>query len=699
MTQYGHKPINDGASARSQPSPMDLTVGDYANGMPTIRIGEMFKSFGRQLTWMIPMLIIGTAFAWFGTKNIKRTYAGEGRILVQLGSEYVYESVTNNAQSSGLMLTPDHIVLNEIGLMKNTDIIARVTGELRDEFGERRLAKAQYEKIKSSGNDPIAKKNAIVDLYKFIDTRYVVVPKPKSSIVDLVFKHEDPDIAVRGMNLFINAYMDARKDIFVEGSSDIITERRVATEVQLDSNEAAIQKFLRDNRISDFTSEQTGAQERTEELRAALNLLRANMSETETALVTVETQLRNTPEQINLFVDDRASQRVAQTELELQQLLAKYLPNSNPVRQKREELRLLKTVSSTGAGQASGGRRVGPNTVYQGLLTRRNTLQATADSFREREFTLQRQLNAADAKVKKLTRLQPTYDNLLRERGTLDTRLRNYTTKEQEALINQQQAQADSENVRVISISDLPRKGRNMRMIMFAVAFVAWGFTVFMLGLLRVFLDPRLYATSASGGTETPRVIQRRRSDYIPEAVTEYRPGSVPTSNPVPQQVPGSANMPVANSVAASVPTYAHYNATHPESSGFQESSGFDVARHDHAYGTNQAQFNMQTSQPYSDSTYSAQTYVNEALNTSTLAYETRTQNDGTPPNSASNHAPQTDGNAAYDYNAVQNTNAEYNPYLDPASTAAETMQNNGQGVAYPNPLQNSGYLPSNEDG
>jgi len=43
------------------PRAADLTVGDYANGMPNIRLGEMLKSFGRQLIWVVPLFLIGSA--------------------------------------------------------------------------------------------------------------------------------------------------------------------------------------------------------------------------------------------------------------------------------------------------------------------------------------------------------------------------------------------------------------------------------------------------------------------------------------------------------------------------------------------------------------------------------------------------------------------------------------------------------------
>ena len=529
----GDMPPHDPVATSHAPRVSDLTVGDYANGMPNIRLAEMFKSFGRQLRWVLPLLILGMIGAWFLTKDFKRVYTGEGRILVQLGDEYVYQSATGQTNQAGLQLTPDTIVLNEIGIIKNSEIIDQVIGEMTTTQADKTLFdKEAFGKI-SSARTESARQEAYMELRKNVDDAFVVIPRPKSSVVDLVYKHENGDVAVKTLNAFIDAYMSYRRQIFVEGSGDIITERRRATEDQLKANEQTIARFLGRNNISDFVSEQDGARERTEELRAALNLLRAQIAETETALGTVEGQLRGTRQSIDLFIDDRASQRVAQAELELKQLLAKYLPTSNPVRQKQTELQELKSLQASNGGRAAGGRRVGPNPVFQELLTTRNTLQASADSYREKEFTLQRQLDSADAKVRRLTSLNPNYQNLLRERDTLSTRLDTYNSKEQEALINQEQAEANSENIRIISYAKYPRKGRNMRLVMFALATVAWGFTLFMLALLKVFLDPRLYANP--GPQNRAAMPQQAGMGYqIPEPVAAMAttPAMAPTMEP-----------------------------------------------------------------------------------------------------------------------------------------------------------------------
>ena len=522
------------------PRVADLTVGDYANGMPNIRLGEMLKSFGRQLIWVVPLFIIGSAAAWYLTKDFKRTYTGDARILVQIGDEYVYQPVTGQAGQAGLSITADTIALNEMGIIKNAEIIEQVFGEMTSPTSPyaKRFDRIGMEKLRQAGNNEQLRTEAKSLMYRKMDRAFTVSPRPKSSIIDLSYKHEDGEVAVATLNALILAYQSYRRQIFVEGSADIISERRKETERQLNQNERAIARFLEKNNISDFSSEQDGVRKRTEELRASLNLLRAQMSETETALATVENQLRGTPQEINLYVDDRASARISQAELELKQLLAKYLPTSNPVRQKQTELAELKALQNSYGGKATGGRRVGPNTVYQALLTRRNTLQATADSYREKEYTLQRQLDSADYKVRRLTSLSPDYASLLRERDTLDSRLKNYNAKEQEALVNQQQAESTNENVKVIAWPKFPNKGKNTQLYALAGAMFAWGLTLFMLAMLRVFLDPRLYV--APGPRHAQAAVPQ--PDYIPE----------PVSPNYPQQAP--RQMPYAPAAAAHVP-------------------------------------------------------------------------------------------------------------------------------------------------
>lgn len=550
---YGYAPQPTATNLRAT----DLTVGDYANGVPNIRLGAMFGSLLRQFLWVIPLFAVGCFGAWIMTADFKRTYTGEGTIMVQLGDEYVYQPIAGTQAQSSLLQTPDTITLNEVALIKNSEVIDRVIGEIAAQpgglaaFDERIAAKMSRHPAGS-----MAYKLDYMELRKKMNDSFHVAARPKSSIIDMSFKHEDPQMAVSTLNALMDAYMSYRRTIFVDGASDIVTERRKDTEDQLKSNEKRMTSFLAGNDISDFTSEQKGASKRTEDLRASLNTLRAQTVSAERTLSSIEDQLRQTPKDINLYVDDRASNRIAQAELELKQLLAKYLPSSDPVRQKQLEIQELQSLQQSNNGRATGGRRVGPNPVYQDLMRSRNTAQASADSLREREIIVQQQLNSVDGKLRRMTALVPSYRDISRERETLNTRLKTYLNKEQEALINQQQAESSSENVRVIAAASFPVKGRNMRMLAFVGVSAAWGFTLFMLALFRVFIDPRLYAVPAGRvanyGSEPqqPQMYQQLQEQQMPQVYHDPIPeGVLPhlPAQPVPyepqQYVPSAAEM------------------------------------------------------------------------------------------------------------------------------------------------------------
>ena len=309
-------------------------------------------------------------------------------------------------------------------------------------------------------------------------------------------------------------------------------------------------------------------QKRSETLRTELNTLRGKISAVEAALAASENQLRATPATIDLQIDDRASQRLAQAELERRQLLAKYLPASRPVRAKEAEISEIRAQIRANGGKPAGGRRVGPNTVYQALMTQRNTYQAQADSYREQEITLTAQLNTTAGKVKRMRQLNPTYQNLLREKATIEERLKGLNAKEQLALANKQQQDSKSDNIKIITRPSIPRKGRNMRKIMFALASLGSIFTVLMLALLRVFLDPQLYGPGPglSAYHEGNGVQEFAYAPYsnVPESVPEYATGAPePVYNPYPVEpayAPAAAYAapaPYEESYAHPAPNYA----------------------------------------------------------------------------------------------------------------------------------------------
>ncbi len=520
MDQYGQ---DQGFEARR-------TRGDHP-AAGNINVSAVPKVFFRQLKWMVPAFLILTALSWWLTRDVKRQYIADGRILVQLGPEYVYNPATGSA-ANPLMITPDQVVLTEIGIIKNSAIMDQVINQMiaspeNGGVGGERFAPKLYEKWVKAGKTE--KTDRWNDIVKMVEKSYVVAPKPKSSIVDLVYKHPDGEVAVKTLDAMMTSYQNFRKNKFVIDQTGEVSKRRADTEAQLSEVEGRIQWLLNKNGISEFTTEEKGVQKRAETLRTELNTLNGRLAAAEGSLAAAEDQLRAVPPTINLYVDDRAQQRLAQAELEKRQLLAKYLPNSRPVRAKQAEINEIRAQIRANGGKPAGGRRVGPNPVYQGLVSQRNTFKSQADALREQQIVLERQLSAAINKVSRLRKLGPQYENLMREKATIEARLKGLQARETEALVNLKQQENSSENIKIITRPTMPRKGRNMKKILFALGVLGSAFTMAMLGLLRTFLDPSIYGPGPEARRRPRRRPEFAFDDEIPEPVTD-------TPSPAPAQ-------------------------------------------------------------------------------------------------------------------------------------------------------------------
>ncbi len=586
MTQYGQ--YADGMTGGGAGG----GNGHGGAGGGGIRLLAVPGAFLKQMIWALPLILVLVLLSLWFTRDIKRQYIADGRLLV----EYVYNPVSGSANfNSPLSITTDHVTLTEIGIIKNSAIIDEVIHKMissttNSGVGGENFAPKLYPKWveakRKADRASVGNKRELTaeatdrwnDLVKMVDTSYAVTPSPKSSIIDLTYKHPDPIVAVKTLDAFMTAYANFRKEKFVIRKKGDLSMRRASTQEQLAAIEAKIQNVLNKNGISDFTTEQVGARTRAELLRTQLNTLRGSLAAAEAALAASEDQLRQEPKTITLFTDDRGRQRLAQAQLEKRQLLAKYLPTSNPVRAKQAEIRELQAQIDSNDGKPMGGRRVGPNTVYQALLTQRNTFQSTADSLREQEVILQKQVNAAIAKVTRMRKLGPAYANLVREKTIIETRLAGLQARENAALVDEQQLEDSSQNIKEITRPSTARKGRNMKKILRALAFMGSVFSVFMLALLRVFLDPKLYG---------PRPQSRMRQahdpmpeqgyyDDIPEAVPSH-PGHMPEEYPVPAYAPAAASASgAAYAPAASGASGA--SAAYGDIGGSYDQAGYDQA-------------------------------------------------------------------------------------------------------------------------
>jgi uncharacterized protein involved in exopolysaccharide biosynthesis len=431
--------------------------------------------------WRAKWLMLGVALPILGLGllavfSLPRTYEAVSRLYVGLGQEYVFQPLVGDA-ARGAIPEQDRVIQAEMELLGSPVIAERVLREvgLTTVFPKlaEKLATATPQEADAVFQE------SVVGLQKEFDAGAA----PKTPVIRTSFTHEDPVVAARVLNAIIETYLSYRREVLVSRETGAFGAQREDFAVRLKTKEQEIQQFLTANGISDFEGERTANQALVQEIQRTLSTVDAGLREAEGRYQTLRARLDQVRPEIELFTESNASQRLLDLELERRQLLSRYTETSLPVQEVDRRISEARSLIEN-EGRNAGVRRTGPNPTYQDVETQTLRTEAEVNSQRERVAALRAQLSAAQAKVSTLTRLQPQYQALLRERDVLDTNVRGFAAREEEerALVNLSERSA--ENIRVMEPARPPPKGKSLR-VPAALALVAFaGLTALIAGLI-----------------------------------------------------------------------------------------------------------------------------------------------------------------------------------------------------------------------
>ena len=122
-----------------------------------------------------------------------------------------------------------------------------------------------------------------------------------------------------------------------------------------------------------------------------------------------------TQPEIGLYrdLDHSAQDKLAALNTQRADLLSRYLPGTQPIRDIDQQIAAQQALIRSGVNATDGARRVGPNPTYQSLVTERNTLQAQVASLRDRKAQIAASLAEIAGRRMKLAALDPQYQDLV----------------------------------------------------------------------------------------------------------------------------------------------------------------------------------------------------------------------------------------------------------------------------------------------
>ena len=439
----------------------------------------------RQLPWMILTFLVVAIIGAIVAFRMPTTYPAHSSLLIRLGQAYVYQPQVGDA-ARGAAPDNDQVVQSELEILQSDAVKIKVI----DDIG---LARLYPQLGKDYATADPAKREALEQsAMRAITSGLKVVSAPDTSIARLTYTDKDPDRAALILNTLVDEYLRYRKTVLIDHNLGPLDQQRQSFQNQLDTADAAYQKFLADNGIGDFDTEKASLGQLYTQLLADSYSVGAQSAEVQGRFGVTARQVAGAQPEIGLYhdLDHTAQDKLLQLKVDRQDLLSRYQPNAQPVRDIEQKIAAQQALVASGQATGPGAQRVGVNPIFQTLQTERNQLEAQSASLKDRNARLAGELAEVTARRQKLAALEPQYQALARQRDLLSINVRALAQREEEGQAAQALAQSgDDGSIKVIERAYPPAKGSSLKapVLILALAFAA--FAALCVGLLLGFLQ------------------------------------------------------------------------------------------------------------------------------------------------------------------------------------------------------------------
>jgi uncharacterized protein involved in exopolysaccharide biosynthesis len=459
---------------------------------PSDFITLLWRERWLMLVIFLVILAAGTGAALM----MKKAYPAQASILVQLGQEYVYEPRSGDA-ARGAVPDNDSLVQSEVEILMSAQLRERVIRKigLADIYPGLGV---DYAKA-APADKALVMAKAVEDFGKNLS----VGSAPSNPVVRIGFEHENPDMAARAVNTLLEEYLIYRRSVLIQPNSPVMERQRVMFEDQLQQADAAYQDFLTTNDIGDFNAQKTALTQLIGQIEAQRQMAEVTLQDRQARLATLEAQLDQVSPEIGLYrdIDATAATRLAALRLQREEMLSRYTPSAQPVKDVEAQIAQLEAGMTTGRTQTDGARRIGVNPVHQTLQTDRIQTAAEVAALQQSLAAYARQYQQATDQLQRLAGIEPEFQALSMDRDVLQTSVRDFTVKERQDDAARQIASETNDNIRIVDRATPQTKGKSLRKPVFALAFLFGLFSALCAGLIRVFLRPGLPTPASAART------------------------------------------------------------------------------------------------------------------------------------------------------------------------------------------------------
>ena len=321
----------------------------------------------------------------------------------------------------------------------------------------------------------------VLQLEKKIEVR----PIRKSNVLEISYRHTDPEWATRVVQGLTDRYLTRRAQVYQSaGAVAFFDEETRAAAARLEKAERALQAYSSEARVSvlglvgdsqSLAAEKEATLRRLGEFERQLGEASVQVQQQGERVKALEAQLAGEPERLQSslrFNQDPTTEELERALVALQlkrdALVQDFTPENRQVRDVEDQIRATQERLKAAESRVANINRTELNTVYQGLRAELLAARADLKGARARYDSLQAQVASHRRQLDELNQKGLTTDGLRREARAAEDAYMLYQKKHEEARIS---AAMDQQRIVNVSIAQpaqrplrpvAPRKALNL---------------------------------------------------------------------------------------------------------------------------------------------------------------------------------------------------------------------------------------------
>jgi uncharacterized protein involved in exopolysaccharide biosynthesis len=387
----------------------------------------------------------------------KPTYKAVAQILVKLGRENIYLP-TSGSSSPVINFNREEQINSEIEILKSRTLAMEVLHSLgpaavyEDVANEPSGIRAAILPSKGSGRTPAEK--AFLQMQKALDVQGI----KKSNVIEVSFKHTDPQTAAAVVNKLSSLFLDRHLSVYKTPQSyAFFQQQSELLKTKLNEAESRLQELKEKYDVTALDEQQSILLRQTAELRTALNESLSGAVEAENRIQELQQQLAAVPRTIpqgeeidhNPYLISTLEARLVELQLEEKKLLVKYTEKSRLVKNVREEISIVRQKLVDNEKKRYGKTRTGVNPTHQQLQQELLRNKADFKALLAKSQAQRGQLADYKKELDQFNRVEITYNRLQQEVDVDRQNYKLYLTKFEESRISDAM---DSEKIASVSL-------------------------------------------------------------------------------------------------------------------------------------------------------------------------------------------------------------------------------------------------------